>query len=130
MHHFRWHSRSTLAHATPGVNHSVARLGHVGTINSKCAGKRGETIEDMFKQLPPHGKPDCATHLWKYETIDEAISRIATLEGLYKKYWMLSQKAQNANQGTYHKEMLTNKAQAAVNKAMHLLAIELNLERC
>ena len=91
--------------------------------------KGGETIEDMFKRLPPHGKPDCATHLWKHETIDEAISRIATSEGLYKLYWILSQKAQNADRGTDHKEMLTKKARAAVNKAMHLLAIELNLEK-
>ena len=44
-------------------------------------------------------------------------------------YWILSQKAQNADRGTDHKEMLTKKARAAVNKAMHLLAIELNLER-
>jgi len=72
--------------------------------------KGGETIEDMFKQLPPHGKQDCATHLQKHETIDEDIIRIATLEGLYKVYWMLSQKAQNANRGTDHKEMLTKKA--------------------
>ena len=43
---------------------------------------------------------------------------------------MLSQKAQNADQGTDHKKMLTKKARVAVNKAMHLLAIELNLERC
>ena len=42
---------------------------------------------------------------------------------------MLSQKAQNADRGTDHKEMLTKKARAAVNKAMHLLAIELNLEK-
>ena len=42
--------------------------------------KGGETIEDLFKQLPPYGKPDCATHLQKDETIDEAISRITTLE--------------------------------------------------
>ena len=39
------------------------------------------------------------------------------------------QKAQNADQRTDHKKMLTKKAQAAVNKAMHLLAIELNLEK-
>ena len=61
--------------------------------------------------------------------MDEAIGRITTLEGLYKMYWMLAQKAQNTNLGTVHKEMLTKKAQAAVNKAMHLLTIELNLER-
>ena len=83
----------------------------------------------MFKRLPPHGKPDCATHLRKDETIDEAISRIATLEGLYKMYWVLFQKAQNVYQGADHNEMLTKKARAAVNKAMHLLAIELNLEK-
>ena len=44
--------------------------------------KGGETIEDMFKRLPPHGNPDCVTHLQKDETIDEAISRITTSEGL------------------------------------------------
>ena len=42
---------------------------------------------------------------------------------------MLSQKAQNADQGTDHKEMLTKKVQAAVDKAMHLLATELNLKK-
>ena len=89
--------------------------------------KGGEPIEDMFKGLPPHGEPNCVTHLWKDETIDEAISRIAKLEGIYKMYWMLAQKAQNANQGTNHKETLTKKAQTAVDKAMHLLAMELNL---
>ena len=45
-------------------------------------------------------------------------------------YWIMSPKAQNAYQGMDHKEMLTKKAQAAVNKAMHLLAIELNLKKC
>ena len=63
----------------------------------------------MFKRLPPHGKLNCVTHLRKDETIDEAISRIATLEGMYKMYCMLSQKAQNADQGTDHKETLTKK---------------------
>ena len=71
--------------------------------------KGGETIEDMFKQLPPHGKPNCVTHLLTNETIDEAISRIATSEGMYKMYWMLSQKAQNADKGTDHKETQTKK---------------------
>ena len=91
------------------VNCSVARQDHVGTSNSERAGKRGETIEDMFKRLPPHGKPNCVMHLLTNETIDEAISRIATSEGMYKMYWMLSQKAQNADQGTDHKEKLTKK---------------------
>ena len=62
-------------------------------------------------------------------TIDEVINRIAMSEGMYKMYWMLSQKAQNANQGTDHKETLTKKVQEAVDKAMHLLAMELNLEK-
>ena len=44
-------------------------------------------------------------------------------------YWMLSQKAQNADQGTDHKETLTKKVRAAVDKAMHLLAMELNLKK-
>ena len=44
-------------------------------------------------------------------------------------YWMLSQKARNVDQGTDHKQTLTKKAQAAVDKAMRLLAIELNLEK-
>ena len=47
--------------------------------------KKGrETIEDIFKQLLPHGKPDCITHLQKKETIDQAINRLAMLEELYK----------------------------------------------
>ena len=44
-------------------------------------------------------------------------------------YWMLSQKAQNAGQGTDHKEKLPKKVQAAVDKAMHLLAMELDLKK-
>ena len=48
--------------------------------------KGGETVEDMFKQLLPHGKPNCVTHLLTNETIDEAISRIEMLEGMYKIY--------------------------------------------
>ena len=52
--------------------------------------KRGETIEDLFKRLPPHGKPDCVTHLQKDETIDEAINRITMSEGCYWMYSMLS----------------------------------------
>ena len=83
----------------------------------------------MFKRLPPHGKPNCATHLLTNETIDEAISRIETSEGMYKMYWVLSQKAQNADQGTDHKKTLTKKARAAMDKAVHLLAMELNLKR-
>jgi hypothetical protein len=35
--------------------------------------KGGETIEDMFKRLPPHGKPNCVTHLLTNENIDEAM---------------------------------------------------------
>ena len=46
---------------------------------------------------------------------------------MYKMYWMLSHKAQNADQGTDHKETLTKKFRSAVDKAMHLLARELNL---
>ena len=77
--------------------------------------KGGETIEDMFKRLPPHGKPNCVTHLLTNGTIDEAIRRITMSEGMCKLYWMLAQKAQNADQGTDHKKMLTKKARAAVD---------------
>ena len=44
-------------------------------------------------------------------------------------YWILSQKAQNADQGTDHTKMLSQKGRAAVDKALHLLAMELNLEK-
>jgi hypothetical protein len=44
-------------------------------------------------------------------------------------YWILSQKAQNADQGTDHTKMLSQKCRAAVDKALHLLAMELNLEK-
>ena len=71
--------------------------------------KGGETIEDMFKRLLPRSKLNCVTHLRKDETIDEAIRRITMSDGMYKMYWILSQKAQNANQGTDHKETLTKK---------------------
>ena len=72
--------------------------------------KGGETIEDIFKQLPPHSKLSCVTHLLTNETIDEAISRITTLKEMYKMYWMLSQKAQNADLGMDHQKMLTRSA--------------------
>ena len=56
-----------------------------------ATGKGGDTIEDIYNQLPqPRGKPDCVTHLSTNETIDGAISRIATLEEMYKMYWMLA----------------------------------------
>ena len=84
--------------------------------------KEGESIEELFKQLPPYGKPDCVTHLREDETIDEDISRITMLEGMYKMYWMLVQKAQNADQGTDHKKTLSQKGRAAVDKTLHLLA--------
>jgi hypothetical protein len=91
--------------------------------------EKGEIIEDLFKRLLPHGKPNCVTHLLTNETIDEAISRIETLEGMYKMYWILVNKAQNANQGTDYQKKLTQEGQAAVNQAMHLLAIEINLKK-
>ena len=71
--------------------------------------KGGTTIEDIYKQLPPRGKPDCVTNLSTNETIDEAINRIATLEGMYTMYWMLGQKTQNSGQGTDHKKTLSQK---------------------
>ena len=43
-------------------------------------------------------------------------------------YWILTQKAQNADQGADHKKMLSQKGQAAVDEAMHLLAMEINLK--
>jgi len=72
-----------------------------------ASAKRGETVEDLSKRLPPHGTPDCVTHLRKDDTIDEAINRITTSERRYKMYWMLSQKAQqNADLVTDHQKML------------------------
>jgi hypothetical protein len=68
-------------------------------VTTNMPGKRGETIEELFKQLPPCGKPDCSTHLRKDETINEDISRITTSEGMDMMYCMLAQKAKNANQG-------------------------------
>jgi hypothetical protein len=91
--------------------------------------KRGETIEELFKLLPPHGKPGCVTNLQEDETIDEAISRIATSEGMYKMYCLLGQKAQVADQGTDHQKILSQKGRAAVDKALLLLAEELNIEK-
>ena len=44
--------------------------------------KGGETIEDIFEQLLPHGKPDCTTQFQEKETIDQAISRTTTSEEL------------------------------------------------
>ena len=42
---------------------------------------------------------------------------------------MLTQKAKNVDLGTGRQEMIRRKACAAVDKAMHLLAIELNLRK-
>jgi hypothetical protein len=89
---FQWPDRARMKLATPTAPE-----------------KGGETIEDIYKQLPPYSKPDCVTHLSTNETIDNAISRIATLEGVYKMYWILLQKAQNADQGTDHTKMLSQK---------------------
>ena len=96
-----------------------------------CPKKGGETIEELFKQLLPHGKLNCVTHLRKDKTMDEAINRIATLEGskgMYKMYWMLAEKAKGNDLGTDHKKLLTSKSQEAVDKAIHLLAMECNLK--
>ena len=91
--------------------------------------KGGKSVEELFNQLPPFGKPDCVTHLREDETIDKAISRITSSEEMYKMYWMLVQKAQNADQGTNHDKTLSQKGLVAVDKALHLLATELNLEK-
>jgi hypothetical protein len=53
-----------------------------GAVNSKLAKKGEETIEDIFKQLLPHGKPNCTTFLQENETIDTATNRLATSEEL------------------------------------------------
>ena len=42
---------------------------------------------------------------------------------------MLAEKAKDANLGTEHKKLLTSNACAAVDKDIHLLAIELNLKK-
>ena len=68
--------------------------------------KGEETIEDIFKQLLPHGKQDCATFLQENETIDAAIDRLATSEELYKMYWMLTKKSRVVNQEMYHARVL------------------------
>ena len=102
----------------------------LSTLNAPEKGRK--TIEELFKQLLPHGMPDFVTHLWKDEAMDEAIDRIATsegLEGMYKIYWMLAEKAKGANLETDHKKLLTSKARAAVDKAIHLLAMECNLKK-
>ena len=104
--------------------------------NSELARKRGETIEDIFKRLLPHGKPDCTTHLQEKETIEKAIDRIATSKESYKMYWILTEKSKGINQETYHArelakdhaKILTSKAQTALNRALRLLALESNLE--
>ena len=73
-------------------------------------------------------KTDCITHLQKKETIYQAINRLATLEESYKIYWMLAEKSKGTNQGTDHAKILRSKAQTAVDRALHLLALESNME--
>jgi hypothetical protein len=48
---------------------------------------------------------------------------------MYQMYWILAEKARVANQGTDHKKMLKSKARAAVDKAIHLLSMEINLKK-
>jgi hypothetical protein len=91
--------------------------------------KEGKTIEELFKLLPPYGKPGCVTNLQEDETIDEAIGRMSTSDEMYKMYYLLAQKAKMADQGTSHQEMLSQKGRAAVDKALILLAKEHNIER-
>jgi hypothetical protein len=91
--------------------------------------KEGKTIEELFKLLPPYGKPGCVTNLQEDETIDEAIGRISTSDEMYKMYYLLAQKAKMADQGTSYQEMLSQKGRAAVDKALILLAKEHNIER-
>jgi hypothetical protein len=91
--------------------------------------KEGKTIEELFKILPPFGKPGCVTNLQENETIDEAIGRISTSDEMYKMYYLLAQKAKMADQETSHQNMLSQKGRAAVDKALILLAKELNIER-
>jgi hypothetical protein len=93
-------------------------------------------MEDIFKRLLPHGKPDFTTHLQEKETIDDAINRLATSEESYKMYWILAEKSKSVNQGTYHArelakdhaKILTSKARTAVNRALRLPALEGNLD--
>ena len=74
-------SGSTAAHLfTPHTESPVLWLLELATPNAPEKG--GETIEEMFKQLPPHVNPNCVLHLLTNETIDEAISRIATSKGM------------------------------------------------
>ncbi len=105
-------------------------------VSSELARKGEETIEDIFKRLLPHGKPDCTTFLQENETIDTAIDRLATSEELYKMYWMLTKKSRVVNQETYHArvlakdhaKILTSKSLTAVNRALRLLSLEGNLD--
>jgi hypothetical protein len=106
----------------------VAKLGHAASIYSEHAKKKGETtIEQLFKILAPYSKMGCATNLQEGETIDEAVGRITSSEGLYKMYWLLAQKAQGADQA--HQKMLLQKSRAVGDKALVLLAEELNIKR-
>jgi hypothetical protein len=98
-------------------------------VTTNMPGKRGETIEELFRILPPYGKPGCVTNLQEKETIDEAIGRITSSEGMYKMYCLLAQKAKTAERGTDHQKMLLQKGRAAADKALMLLAEELNIER-
>jgi hypothetical protein len=91
--------------------------------------KEGRTIEELYIQTPPYGKPGCITNLKRNETIDEAIGRISTSNEMYKMYYLLTQKAKMADQGTPHQKILSQKGRAAVDKALILLAEEQNIER-
>ena len=80
--------------------------------------KGEETIEDIFKQLLPYGKPDCTTFLPENETIDTAINKLATSEESYKMYWILAEKSKSVNQGTYHaRELAKDHAKILTSKA-------------
>ena len=68
--------------------------------------KGEETIEDIFKRLLSHGKPDCTTFVQENDTIDTAINWLATSEESYKMCWMLTKKSRFVNQETYHARVL------------------------
>ena len=82
--------------------------------------KKGETIDEMIRQLPPHGTQSCITNTQDNETIDKLISRIPMSEGLYKLYWILTQKAKSPELDAKQRKVSLKKARSAVNRTLHL----------
>ena len=100
---------------------------NVASLTQTSHHKRRETINKLIMLLPPHGRQGCITYTRENETIDELIKRIPTSEGLYKMHGILSKKADSLELYKNERKLTRAKGCSALDRAMHLLAIEQNI---